>query len=120
LEKDSEKFEEILDPNDSYLLDDGQVGMTVFEANYGGQEELKQLVDEKYSFYGRHDAGDNYGSMLFACFEGDFVEVLAFQDCPGARLFYDNEGFACPISEDIEDAEKYFEVYEEVRILFHP
>jgi len=119
LESDKERFEAILDPDDSDLLDTGEVEMTLFEANYGGREELEQLALAKYSFYGRHDSGDNYDPMLFACFEGDFVEVLAFNDCPGARLFR-YEGFAVPIEEDLKDAEVYFSVYEQVKALFHP
>jgi len=86
-EKDLEKFDKVLINEmwegtwwDEAEIDDGVIFAQIYEANYGWFTQLENLAEANLTFHGSSGSGGSYGAGIFACHEGNLMEVLADHD----------------------------------------
>ena len=56
------------------------------EANYGYLLQREKLAETGVVFEGHHGAGSAYGECVFACYDGEHVEINATEGSPVALV----------------------------------
>lgn len=82
--------------------------LAISEGSYGCTDEIKKMAKARLTFHGRHGSGGSYGSMCFACLDGDLVECDTNNN--GFPVAQVHEGGAVD-DRDKERALKYWRLY---------
>ena len=112
-EEDKEKFDKVLgDPWEEIYEDHGIIQATASDVNNALDNDREELAKLKLTFHGYHGAGDNYGSMAFACFEGEEKETCSNIDGePVIRILEDGKFDLT----ELEEVLQYLETHNKVR-----
>jgi len=108
------KFNEVLKDQihnetfwDNEYTGETEIVATIYEANYGWQNELQELTEAGLTFHGDHAEGGDYGSCTFASYGGEYQEVPTNRDaCPVVAIGEDLQ--VAP--SDLDDIKKYWEL----------
>jgi hypothetical protein len=102
----------------SQVSQDYVLSLTIEEANYGLDDERRELAAMGVPFFGEHSDGGSYGGMHFAAYGGEIIEAPAGHD--GELFVVCDWETGEPNAEALAETKKFLALQRHVEALFKP